>query len=71
MTHEITLKKNEEDEFKGKKSIALKVNSVCDSSDDAGTEEDEVAMLTKRIRRIITKNKRDSRPRRFQKNPEK
>ena len=63
MTHEITLKKNEEDEFHGKKSIALKADSLCDSSDDTGME-DDVAMLTKRIRRIITRNKKDNKPRR-------
>ena len=68
MTHEITLKKNDEADYKGKKSIALKANNSCDFSEDTSNEDDEVAMLTRRIRRFITRNKHDNQPkRRFRK----
>ena len=59
MTYEINMKKNE-DESKKKKSIALKALKISQSSSDESDsdEQDDVAMITRQVRKFLKKKKR-------------
>ena len=59
MIYEINVQKNE-DESKKKKSIALKTSKISQSSSDEidSDKQDEVAMITRQVKKFLQKKKR-------------
>ena len=60
MTYEINVHKNEDDSKK-KKTIAFNASKISQSSSDEvdSDEQDEVAMITRQVRKFLQKKKKD------------